>query len=53
MKGGAAMAVIDNAYTYYLTTYGNRTGTRYDAHKKSELRKVYNQIVKLNKEAPL
>lgn len=47
------MAVIDNAYTYYLTTYGNRTGTRYDTHKKSELRKVYNQIVKLNKEAPL
>ena len=47
------MAIIDNAYTYYLSTYGNRIGTRYDSHKKSELRKVYNQIVKLNKEAPL
>ena len=47
------MAIIDNAYTYYLSTYGNRIGTRYDSHKKSELRKIYNQIVKLNKEAPL
>ena len=53
MKGGGIMSMIDNAYTYYLTTYGQRSGSRYDAHKKSELRNVYNQIVKLNKESPL
>lgn len=47
------MALIDNAYTYYLTTYGNQVGTKYDAHKKSELRDVYQKISKLNKEAPL
>ena len=47
------MSIIDNAYTYYLTKYGQRSGSRYDAHKKSELRNVYNQIVKLNKESPL
>lgn len=53
MKGGVRMGVIDTAYAYYLTTYGSRAGTRYDTHKKSELRRVYNQIVKLNKESPL
>ena len=47
------MSVIDNAYQYYLTTYGKSTVSRYDTHKKSELRNVYNQIVKINKESPL
>ncbi len=48
------MAAIDSIYNYYLTTYGaNRTSTRYDAHKKSELRNIYNSMVKLNKDAPL
>lgn len=47
------MAAIDNAYTYYLTTYGSQASTRYDAHKKSELRDIYQKIVKVNKEAPL
>lgn len=47
------MPIIDTAYTYYLTTYAPRGTTRYDTHKKSELRNVYNQIVKLNKESPL
>lgn len=47
------MALIDTAYAYYLTTYGNRSSTRYDTHKKSELRDVYNQMVKVNKNSPL
>lgn len=46
------MARID-AYAYYLSTYGQNRPTRFDSHKKSELRKVYNQIVKSNREAPL
>lgn len=46
------MARID-AYAYYLSTYSNIRPTRYDSHKKSDLRKVYNHMVKTNREAPL
>ena len=46
------MARID-AYAYYLSTYSNIRPTRYDSHKKSDLRKVYNHMVKTNKESPL
>jgi len=42
------MARIDNAYAYYISTYAQKTVSRYDSHKKSELRKVYNKIVKIN-----
>lgn len=48
-----ANAIMDNMYNYYLATYGTTTVSRYDAHKKSELRSVYNNIVKANKESPL
>ena len=48
------MAVIDNAYNYYIQTYGESfTQTRFDTHKKSDLRNVYNSILKVNKESPL
>ncbi len=47
------MAKIDAAYNYLLTTYGKTTGSRYDSHKKSELRSIYNSIVKINKDSPL
>lgn len=47
------MAAIDSAYQYYLSTYSNSNVSRYDTHKKSQLRAVYNNIVKTNKEAPL
>ena len=47
------MARIDSAYNYYMSTYANKEVSRYDSHKKSDLRKIYNQIVKKNKEAPL
>lgn len=47
------MAKIDAAYNYLMTTYGKTTGSRYDSHKKSELRSVYNNIIKTNKESPL
>lgn len=46
------MAKID-AYAYYLSTYSNIRPTRYDSHKKSDLRKIYNHMVKTNKDAPL
>ena len=46
------MAKID-AYAYYLSTYSNIRPTRYDSHKKSDLRKVYNHMVKTNTKSPL
>lgn len=47
------MAAIDTVYHYYLSTYANSTVSRYDSHKKSELRDIYNRMVKTNKESPL
>jgi len=45
------MAAIDTVYHYYLSTYANSTVSRYDSHKKSELRDIYNRMVKTNKES--
>lgn len=46
-------SIINSVYNYYLTTYAPKTDSKFDTHKKSELRGVYNSIVKMNKEAPL
>lgn len=46
-------AIQDNIYNYYLTTYAPKNTGKYDAHKKSELRSLYNSMIKLNKESPL
>lgn len=47
-------SAIDNVYNYYLTTYAPKSTTsRYDTHKKSELRGIYNSMLKLNKDTPL
>ena len=42
-----------NGYNFYMPTYASKSSTPYDSHKKSDLRKVYNSIVKMNKESPL
>lgn len=47
------LAAIDTIYNYYLSNYGHSNVNRYDTHKKSELRSIYNNIVKINKESPL
>ncbi len=44
--------VINSIYNYYLTTYAPVSDSKFDTHKKSELRGVYNSIVKMNKDAP-
>ena len=44
---------LNNVYNFYMTTYAPKSSTPYDTHKKSELRSVYNSIVKMNKESPL
>ena len=50
----ADIAALNTVYNHFMTTYApNGTNSRYDTHKKSELRGVYNSIVKMNKESPL
>lgn len=50
----ANIAAINTVYNHFMTTYApSGSNTKYDTHKKSELRSVYNSIVKLNKESPL
>ena len=49
----ANLAVLDNVHNFFMTTYADKTNSPYDTHKKSELRSVYNSIVKMNKDAPL
>lgn len=45
---------LNNAYNHFVSAYpGLNNVSKYDSHKKSELRNVYNSMVKLNKESPL
>lgn len=46
-------AALNTIYNHYLTSYASGHTTRYDAHKRSELRSIYNSIIKLNKDSPL
>lgn len=46
-------AALNTVYNYYQTTYAPKTTSRYDTHKRSELKNIYHSIVKLNKESPL
>ncbi|NLL93647.1 MAG: flagellar filament capping protein FliD [Clostridiales bacterium] len=45
--------MVNSAYSYYLSNYVGREVSKYDTHKKSELRQVYNNIVKVNKNSSL
>lgn len=45
--------MISSAYTYYLSIYQGQQVSKYDAHKRSELRNVYNNMLKINKKSPL
>lgn len=48
-----SISSLNNVYNFYMTTYAPKSSSPYDSHKKSELRGVYNSIVKMNKESPL
>lgn len=43
---------LTNAYNNYLTTYAPKT-SRYDTHKRDELKSIYDSIVKQSKDSPL
>lgn len=45
-------AILNTVHNNYLAAYAPSSITRYDTHKKSELRAVYNSIVKINKDSP-
>lgn len=45
--------MINSAYAYYLSTYAGKQLSKYDAHKKSELKQVYNEMIRLNQRSPL
>ena len=45
-------AVSNTIFNNYLTAFGAPKISKYDTHKKSELRSTYDSIVKKNKDAP-
>ena len=46
--------MINSIYNYYLTTYGSSNELKSNTvHKKSELREVYNNILKISRKSPL
>ena len=50
----AYSAALNTVYNQYLTTYApKKSDTRYDTHKRSELKGITNSMVRVNKDAPL
>jgi flagellar hook-associated protein 2 len=47
------MARVDSAYDYYVSNYANKEVSRYDSHKKDDLRRISNRILNENKDSPL
>lgn len=46
--------MISTVYNYYLTTYSGKNNlVNNNAHKKSELRQVYNNILRISRKSPL
>lgn len=44
--------MVSSVYSYYLSQYGNRSTSKYDSHKKSDLKNTYNKILKINRDMP-
>lgn len=53
MEGGGTMLDLNPVYNYYSTAYAPQKQTKYDSHKRSELKSVYNNMVKNNTKSPL
>lgn len=45
--------MISDVYSYYLSQYATRPTSKYDSHKRSELKNVYNKMVSVNRTSPL
>lgn len=49
-----ANTIMTTVYNHYMTTYSpKKSDARLDNHKKSELKNIYSNIIKLNRETPL
>ena len=49
-----ANIIMTNIYNHYMTTYSpKKSDARLDSHNKNELKNIYSNILKLNKDAPL
>lgn len=46
-------SIYNNVYNYYHSTYAPKSSGRSDAHKKSELKNIYNSIVQHSKDEPV
>lgn len=46
-------AILHNVYNYYQSNISPKPASRFDAHKRAELKNIYNSIVKLDKESPV
>lgn len=54
MEERQVLIMISSIYNYYLTTYsGNNNLVSNNAHKKSELREVYSNILRISRKSPL
>lgn len=50
----ANSAILNHVYNYYHhSSYAPKPSSRFDAHKKDDLKNIYNSIIKIDKEAPV
>ena len=45
--------MISSVYNYYFSTYAKQNVSKSDTHKKSELKEIYNSMVKSSRKSPL
>lgn len=45
--------MVYNVYNYLVSDYVHKTNTQYKAHNNSELKNIYNKIVKMGQKTPL
>ncbi len=46
-------SILYHVYNYYQMSYANKSSSRFDAHKRSDLKNLYNSIVNQSKEEPV
>lgn len=50
---GRCSFMVYNVYNYLVSDYVHQTNTQYKAHNNSELKSIYNKIVKMGQKTPL
>ena len=53
MNDKEVIQMISSVYNYYLSTYAKQNVSKSDTHKKSELKEIYNSMVKSSRKSPL